>query len=470
MTVPILIDINFAKRLPRELFCDLRFTEILSENAISVLSHPCDKNEIRRRQEIFAFFEDDGGNLLSDCINGIKRHKKLYYLLCESKTELERLSLRTAGLRQYAVLRGCLFRLSSCTALKEFDTFKNGENEQKTAEEAEKILSDMGGAIISFREKCRLFERKDGEEENERIKRCASALGIPIGERQASSLKLPPSVASGVLELFPEAVQRLYGILEAYPADHGKELWSYLPQLEFLREMIALKIKAQGKGLPCCFAKISERRKYEAEDIYDIAVLLIKDELPVGNPAHFFEAERVFFLTGTNGGGKTTYLRTLASNLVFFLGGCAVFGKSASIYPFDTVITHFPADERFENTGRLDDEKQRAEKMLADSVGKDAFLFLNEVYSGTNEENGCELLKALASSISEQGHFCLCVTHFYRVSELSFPVLSPAGGYRIERTDEKAFSHAQRILKKYGLDKSSLDARRKNNAIKSAEP
>ena len=100
----------------------------------------------------------------------------------------------------------------------------------------------------------------------------------------------------------------------------------------------------------------------------------------VPNDADFTENEPFAFLLGANGGGKTTYLRALGVNLIFFLAGCPVFAKEAEIYPFDIVLSHFPKDERFDNTGRLDEERGRTEKMLDAARGKRAFVFFNETY------------------------------------------------------------------------------------------
>lgn len=173
-------------------------------------------------------------------------------------------------------------------------------------------------------------------------------------------------------------------------------------------------------------------------------------------------------MLGANGGGKTTYLRALGINLLFFLAGCPVFAKQAEIYPFDTVLTHFPKDERFDNTGRLDEERKRIAQMLADTRDKKAFLLLNETYSGTDEARGFALLTETASQIVDAHHFGLYVTHFHEVMALDVPVLSAevdtSNGnkrtYRIVRSKGSASSYALDILKKYRLDKESLTARR----------
>ena len=98
-------------------------------------------------------------------------------------------------------------------------------------------------------------------------------------------------------------------------------------------------------------------------------------------------------MLGANGGGKTTYLRALGINLILFLAGCPVFATEAEMYPFDIVLSHFPKDERFDHSGRLDEERKRTEEMLNIAQNKAGFLFFNETFSGTDDKRGFDLLK-----------------------------------------------------------------------------
>ena len=149
----------------------------------------------------------------------------------------------------------------------------------------------------------------------------------------------------------------------------------------------------------------------------------------------------------------------------------AVFAKEAEIYPFDTVLSHFPKDERFDNTGRLDEERRRTEEMLKAAQDKVAFLLFNETFSGTDDKRGFDLLTDTVAKIAESKHLGLYVTHFHEVMSLDFPVLSAEVDstdenkrtFHIVRSKGSSSSYAVDILKKYGLDKNSLEARRCGN-------
>ena len=102
---------------------------------------------------------------------------------------------------------------------------------------------------------------------------------------------------------------------------------------------------------------------------------------------------------------------------------------------------------------------------------KVAFLFFNETFSGTDDKRGFDLLTDTASKIQEGRHFGLYVTHFHEVMSLDYPVLSAEVDlsdankrtFRIVRPKGSSSSYAVDILKKYGLDKNSLEARRCGN-------
>ena len=226
--------------------------------------------------------------------------------------------------------------------------------------------------------------------------------------------------------------------------------------------------RAAKIGVPHSIATIAQAPRYVARELYDVSLLAKNCENIVPNDADFTQSEPFCFLLGANGGGKTTYLRALGVNLVLFLAGCPIFAKEAEIYPFDIVLSHFPMDERFDHIGRLDEERKRTEEMLNLAENKSAFLFFNETFSGTDDKRGFDLLTDTAAKIEGSKHFGLYVTHFYEVMSLDYPVLSAEVDlsdankrtFRIVRSKGSASSYAADILKKYRLDKDSLESRR----------
>ena len=244
-------------------------------------------------------------------------------------------------------------------------------------------------------------------------------------------------------------------------------LSKYIPEIKFYLEITDFTQKANTENIPFCFPKISAEIKYEATALYDVSLFAKNCKTIIPNNALFTPEEPFFFLTGANGGGKTTYIRAVCINLILFLSGCPIFAENASIYPFETVFTHFPTDERFDVIGRLDEEKLRVEKLLKSAHGKTSFLLFNETFSGTDEEKGFKLLTELSEQIKDNKHYGIYVTHFHKVSQLYNNILttvvktsdSNLRTFRIVKAQSSNSSYAADILKKYRLDKESLNER-----------
>lgn len=189
----------------------------------------------------------------------------------------------------------------------------------------------------------------------------------------------------------------------------------------------------------------------------------------VPNDLRLDESEPFCFIVGANGGGKTSFLRAVGVNLLLFLNGAPIFARSASIYPFRSVLTHFPVVESSISTGRFDEERARADEII-ESAGRDSFILFNETYSGTNEEKGSASALDAAKRLTERGAFGLFVTHFTRVAYSGFGLLRAVVGDRNERTykivkSEQTGSYALDILRKYGIAPEQLAERRVSDEI-----
>ena len=329
----------------------------------------------------------------------------------------------------------------------------------------------MSAGLLSFADKNWLTPDYDAVSEIDTVSSCAEKLGFTVPKKKKQNAKINLSFSDAMCRLYVDQIAQIEVEIAKYADVDFYEPTSYIPEIKFLLEIHGLLQKAKKIGVPHTIAKMAKEPCYTARGLYDVSLLAKNCEDIVPNDADFSENEAFCFVLGANGGGKTTYLRAVGINLILFLSGCPIFAKEAEIYPFDTVLSHFPKDERFDNTGRLDEEHKRTGEMLKAAQDKVAFLLFNETFSGTDDKRGFELLKDTAMKIGENHYFGLYVTHFHEVMSLDYPVLSAEVDYtdehkrtfRIVRSKGSSSSYAADILKKYGLDKNSLDARRSGN-------
>ena len=246
----------------------------------------------------------------------------------------------------------------------------------------------------------------------------------------------------------------------------------YREELEFLMDVSAYFRKLREGGYPLCCPAVSDRREFILSGAVDPSLLrrnvpgteAVPNEVRMTDAAG--EREQFFILSGANGGGKTTYLRTCSLAALFFTAGCPVAAKSGRCMPFDAVYTHFPANESYESNGRFMDEAARAEEIM-DAAGENSFAVFNETYSGTDERRSEEYSAKLADRMWSGGVFGIYVTHIHALTGGKIPTLAAVVDegddnrrtYKIRRVGETKSSFARDILEKYGLDGESLAAR-----------
>lgn len=484
MPVPKLLQNRNSICLRSELFFDLQLDKIISNQAIAVLCQPCGKSEIARRNELFMLLEQEKNTeRLEHALAVLREHQKALELLQDTKIPLDRYHRHADVLGTYVASCETLASMHDLGSLfaDVADYFSSAQKQtvlaklKQSMQTIRSLLMQMHTGILSFSSEIQLTPDCNAVSEFDRISACARSLGFDTPNTKARNTKPNRSLSDAICRLFAQETAQIENEIGKYAGIGFDEPTAYIPEFRFFLEIRTLMHRASEIGVPHCIASVASQPQYRASVLHDVSLLAKNCTHIVPNDANFDTDEPFCFLLGANGGGKTTYLRAVGINLLLFLAGCPVFAMQAEIYPFDTVLSHFPKDERFENTGRLDEEKKRVAEMLADAGDKAAFLLLNETFSGTDESRGFALLTDTAAQIKKSKHFGLCVTHFHEVMTLDFPVLSaeidPADEnkrtFRIVRQKGSASSYAADILKKYRLDKESLTARRAGNGNQS---
>jgi DNA mismatch repair ATPase MutS len=243
-------------------------------------------------------------------------------------------------------------------------------------------------------------------------------------------------------------------------------------EIDFYLVMADVFDRIHAAGIPMCFPRITNTKRIDIVNAYDVTLLAKGETAIIPNDIYFDQSEPFFYLTGANGGGKTTYLRTVGVSCLLFINGCPAPCDRAEIFPLSCVFTHFPHDERFNNSGRYAEEKSRVDTIL-NSASKTAasggcsLVLLNETYSTTSEETARPLTTALAEHLYHSGDFGVYVTHQHNVGETEIPylnVLIDRGDqnrrtFKVAKQKSVYSSYAYDILKKYALTKEDLDRR-----------
>ena len=480
IVAPRLLSNRNTALLPHTLFSDLQLDKILSAQTIAVLQQPCGQSEIVRRNELFVLLnENENSARMENTLSVLCATERALHLLKDTKVPLDRYYRQAEALESYVISCEVLASMHNLGDLFAgvADYFSSDEKKnlltdiKGSVQRIKKTLQEMNVGLLSFADKIWLTPDYDAVSEFDSISTCVESLGFSVPQKKSQNIKINLSLSDAICRLYATKIAQIETEIAEYADIDLYEPAAYISEIKFFLEMHKLMQRAIKIGVPHCISRIAITPKYIAKELYDVSLLAKNCENIIPNDAGFTENEPFCFLLGANGGGKTTYLRALGINLVLFLSGCPVFAKEAEIYPFNILLSHFPKDERFDNTGRLEEERKRVEKILTEAQNKAAFLLFNETFSGTDDKRGFELLTNTAAKIGKNNYFGLYVTHFHEVMSLDYPVLSAEVDladankrtFRIVKSKGSASSYAIDILKKYRLDKDSLAARRCTN-------
>lgn len=190
-------------------------------------------------------------------------------------------------------------------------------------------------------------------------------------------------------------------------------------ELAFYIGGINLYDKLMKLHVPICNPLPSElgSNVFECDGLVDIALALENNGNVVGNTLDS-NNRNIFFITGANQGGKTTFLRSYGQAVIMMQLGLFVSGKSFSSNVFNNIFTHFNKEEdKTMNSGKLDEELSR----LRDLVGKmsrNSLVLFNESFQSTSEIEGSTIAFDAVRALHEKDISIVMVSHMYHLYKL----------------------------------------------------
>ncbi len=452
-------------------FEDLRLDNILTNATLSNMKRLPIKEDIYKRRELF------------ECLGTSNVLREALKALAEGAGDIERLyrayTERSEGVAKYYNFAFLLLKVAAfyknastvpteCAFLEEFGGFFAEQGAKKEFI----TMAERAAAVCENAERCvRITLRKDsvklcesaGEDLTSTIYNSAVEMGLKPSVSSGLHYQLSNSFAEDYFKLYPKTKAELESLHKEYCGFVDANIIKYKDQISFYLDVYRLVNECKSRGVVFSFPDITESKKIALYDACDITLISKDTQTIVSNDIIFDGKEPFFFLTGANGGGKTTYLRNCGVNLIFALNGCPTPCNGGETAMLTGVYTHFPRDERFEADGRFFDEQKRVDAIV-EKADANSFVLLNETYSTTTEEKASIMTRELSLKLAQLGCFTIYVTHQKDISSLDFPVLRcdvDSGDdnrrtYKISRGSALQGSMAQDILKKYSLDRQKL--------------
>ncbi len=465
---------NFAEE---QAFKDINADRIFNEKVRKILCYNITESEIKARTEFFSQLRKDDNaeklSILGKDLTELERLKAAYYD-AESKIEVLFIARTLCDTYCRAVKRTLNLALDGkfITELKKEaeKLLEDVEEMSEMVRETEEAFNTVKNWRLSFGGSGLVFMKRGSAEHegifNKLIKSGKELNIVSESFRTDANIKVPAELSDKLLDIYRDEVKKLTVFVRKYNGKINFDILKLKEEIDFYLTMKKLYDKAENRKIISTNANISKNKEFRAIKAYDITLLENKETEIVPNDIDFTEEDSVCFLTGANGGGKTTYLRNIAVNMILALSGFPVFAEKCSIYHFRKIYSHFPVDESFTDSGRLKEEENRANGII-ENADKDTFILFNETYSGTDSVKGTGLALEAAAKALEKGAFMLFVTHFYDVTESNFTILQAVveegnnnqRTYKIRKGMNKRASFANDILDKYGLSLKKLKER-----------
>lgn len=298
-------------------------------------------------------------------------------------------------------------------------------------------------------------------------------MGIPEACPTVRSHLADSTMIEAYAAAYPDVLSHAAQLAETYATQLTDtyamaDVLLYRLELVFCREAALYTRRMEAMGYPMCLPAVATERRIHLRSLRDVSLAAreLRGEDVVPNDVRLDGDRRFCYVTGANGGGKTTYLRSVGIAVLFFLTGCPVSALGGELWPFARLYTHFPSKEDFTDSGRFVDEVRRADA-IRDGADGEAVALFNETFSGTDEEKSTAYSRALAEDMVDCGAFGLYVTHIHSLTHGRIPTLAAVVDeadenkrtYRIVPMDGTDSSFARDILQKYRLTEEGLAAR-----------
>lgn len=157
-----------------------------------------------------------------------------------------------------------------------------------------------------------------------------------------------------------------------------------------------------------------DKKIYSVKNLYDISLALTMGKNITGNSMGA-NGKKLFFITGANQGGKTTFLRSVG--LAQLMSQCGMF-VAAQYYESNIcsgIFTHFKKEEdKSMKSGKFDDELSRMSDII-DEISSNAVVIFNESFSSTNEMEGSQIASQIIKALIEKNIKVIFVTHMFEL-------------------------------------------------------
>ncbi|MBO5238719.1 MAG: hypothetical protein J6B50_08100 [Lachnospiraceae bacterium] len=263
-------------------------------------------------------------------------------------------------------------------------------------------------------------------------------------------------------------MRRMKRVFRDYISLDGYFLVELCSELQYYLLMARFERKLKASGNPICMPVLSyDSQSVNMQGVYNIRLAIDGEEQIVRNDFVFSKEERIYILTGPNRGGKTMLTQGIGIAAFMASQGLFVAAEKYEGFPFDRILTHFPADENETvNFGRLGEEAIRIQQIVKEA-DEHSLVLLNETYSTTCASDGLYLAKDLVHVLKNRNIPCIYNTHIHALARMTdemnrwegtsavisiiMEIVDNENTFRVLRSEPDTSSYARNVALAYGI-------------------
>lgn len=273
------------------------------------------------------------------------------------------------------------------------------------------------------------------------------------------------------LEISIEAeIQRILKQLTSLISQHRNNIetsFNTLIELDF----IFAKAK-YSTSIDACEPEITDNKIIQIKSMKNPVLLDILEKV-IENDFEIGEQYKSIIITGSNAGGKTVVLKTVALFIAMTRAGLHLPCFSAKIYPFKKLFAEIGDEQNIIQSLSTFSSHVKNIKEILDNADNETFILIDEIAAGTDPKEGASLAKSIIEKFVELGAISLISTHFNELKSLPFnnqdfqnasvdfdvETLSPT--YKL-RIGVPGASNAFAIAQNFGISKELIEKAKQN--------
>ena len=212
-------------------------------------------------------------------------------------------------------------------------------------------------------------------------------------------------------------IARIIKRLSQKLGEYAQEIFS---SRETLVELDFIFAKAKySTAIDACEPEVTQEKAVVLKSMKN-PVLMSVCENVVENDFEIGMPYKSIIITGSNAGGKTVVLKTVALSIAMTAAGMHIPCFSAKIYPFKKLFAEIGDEQNIIQSLSTFSSHVKNIKNILDNVDDETFILIDEIAAGTDPKEGASLAKAVMERFIEKNAFSVITTHFNELKSLPF--------------------------------------------------